>query len=711
MKKLGLLLFVLLFGLSLVGCNTTTQTTTYQITVTQRLEAPTNLVVQEKQLTWSAVFGATSYDVYINDVFHSNRTTTNFDFSNVSGNQLVFRVVAKGNNITASLPSASAAYVSNAAAEAALIRDLMEDKIPNFSLASANEMVRKGMTGQQFIQFKADFNQMNDAMDTAKSPTEIQNAMKPLLDGNYPMEAIINGILHHLISTNANDPMMQALAQAGQDEIALLLSRLLLYVKNVSTDLNQIVLGHLDDITNSEKQSLTAQELFIAKDELITIFKENLPPVGDFELFYQLLTSMLAGMNASPNLVSTLESTSSHFATAQHSAISLMLDYYDSLTVSFFESLLTIIKSQTFTEQQQTVEVQILMMKNSKVFLDANQARVDAIKALVPAEKQELLYTYFQDSVAGILEFMRVDQMSISSIVGMLDNLDYASLQAIQSVEQKLTNIVTDYLISTDGELLRIQAKLSGFTIEYTGFGNEFKNTYTGQVYIHSTAYSRDLESTNIDMMNQIIIMVNEILAKTTQDDFDTMMLFVNDNILSSVILLIFGNQQQTEFQNQLKIFLESESSVLRELLIDLFGYLQNASVVSQLRTLYGDLHTYRISLYGPDYIDNPSRPISNDYYYHQEVATKIFVAGHLKQFMTSAMHTKIEASMGRVFTFLKQPTVLESIGLTLADINELETNSLSVFRNVLTEAELIRTYNYKSLTQAQKERVLNWLN
>lgn len=704
MKRLSILLFTILALFSLIACQKPTTTTTTAPVVTARLSAPSNLRINEKILSWDPVSNATSYDIYINDVFHSTKTTPSFDFSAVSGNQLVFRVIAKGNQILPSLHSASVAYVANATQEAQTIFFYLQDFMPGASMEVANEMVRKGMTGTEFLALKTAMETMTAEMNSVDSASGLYTLVNPLVTGNHNYEALISGYLL-AIESNTYNPIAQMIAENSHEDVVLILVRLIAFLQSFQQAFNPTLLGRIDNIVENEIETITAQEVVVIRDELIEVFQSTLPGTADFILLYEFLASMMESAGGSATLVSTLRDNSSTLATANRMSIQLYLDYIDSLPLSFFQSFLTIL-SDPLSEEMKSVELNILNLKSYKVFMDANQSRVDAIKNLVPVAQQQILYTQFQNSMAGMLESFQVNEMVLNPIVDIVQALTFAQVQSLSQLDQEIANSVLSYLVSTNGELLRLQAIAGGFTVSFDYLGNAtYENRVTLATYLTETAYYRAQELANLRATNEGVNLLAEVLTQISETDLRLVM-----DVFIAAIPYTFGSinseNDPTAFQAALEVYLNTNLSLIHELMLAFVNHLKNAQVINGIQSTYDAVHNYNVALWGPNYRDNPSW--SSEF---EEFAVKIYLAEAIDDFMTPTNKTKIDTLITNIFIELKKPNVALFLERDITEIDEIESAVKSGFELFLSEAQTIQTYSFTTLTEAQKDRVRNWGN
>lgn len=702
MKRFVILLFVIMASFSLVACQKTTTTTTTTPVVTERLNAPTNLQITNKTLQWDAVPNATSYDIYINDVFHSTKTTTSFDFSAVSGNQLVFRVVAKGNQILPSLHSASVAYVANAAQEAQSIYFYMQDFMPGASMEVANEMVRKGMTGTEFLALKTSMDTLMTDLTALESITDIHTAINPLVTGNYNFEALISGLLMTM-ELNTDNPLAQAIAEGGHEEVVLILVRLIDFIQSFQQALTPSILGQLDEFVESDIESITAQEIVVLRDEMVAIFESTLPTTADFVLLYELVATMVDSMGGSSVLVENIRSNATTLATANHMSIEFYLDYIDSLSLSFFQSFLDIM-SDPISAEMKAVEWNILQIKSTKAFMDSHQTQIEEIKNLLPVAQQQLLFSQFQDSIAGILESLQVEQMVVNPLVDVIQTLTFAQMQALSQLDQEISQTILSYLVMTDGELLRLQAIAGGFYTTYDQYGNAtYENSVTSATYLTYTSYYRAHEQASLRAATEGVNLLAEVLTSISESDLRILL----DFVIATTPLTVLGmetSQDATPFQSALEDYLDSNLAVIHELLLAMVNQLKNNQVMNGIQNALNAVHNYQVGLWGPDYRTNYSRDQELE-----EFAVKIYLAGEIDEFMSVTNKTKVETLITNVFEELKKPDVAAFFEMEASEMNNLRDSFLDLLDLFVSEAGELKDFSFTSLTESQKDRLRNW--
>ncbi|MCK5732460.1 MAG: hypothetical protein KAH13_05545, partial [Tenericutes bacterium] len=177
MKRLLLLSFIAVLSFLLIGCNN--GGSDLDIDLDEFISAPLNLSISSKTLSWDEVETADGYLVYVGGEEEDSVNTNSFDFSDLTGDNLIFQVKTKApRGMQDSGFSASVAYVANPTQElteinsaySAMINSLSGPSLPD-SLPEgfAEELVRKGMIGSEFETMMTSFISLQTNMATTST--------------------------------------------------------------------------------------------------------------------------------------------------------------------------------------------------------------------------------------------------------------------------------------------------------------------------------------------------------------------------------------------------------------------------------------------------------------------------------------------------------------------------------------------------------------
>nr|MDA3932013.1 hypothetical protein [Mycoplasmatota bacterium] len=195
-----------------------------------------------------------------------------------------------------------------------------------------------------------------------------------------------------------------------------------------------------------------------------------------------------------------------------------------------------------------------------------------------------------------------------------------------------------------------------------------------------------------MNIMEEVIAIVNPILQDTTVEEYNAM------------IDLIFGQITiQLEMQNQLY---DTDISYNTEML-DIIGYIETGiknTSVNQLN-IFKDLMSLMVeSNYisdFSDFVDNGNIGSESDEYY----GAMILLANAYLEFYNDS-ENDINAVIDETMNVLSEADIRVELDLTSTDLEEIETTINSFFTDSVSQANIIKDYDYNNLTSTQKANV-----
>ncbi|MDP3131068.1 MAG: hypothetical protein Q8N15_07050, partial [Bacillota bacterium] len=122
--------------------------------------------------------------------------------------------------------------------------------------------------------------------------------------------------------------------------------------------------------------------------------------------------------------------------------------------------------------------------------------------------------------------------------------------------------------------------------------------------------------------------------------------------------------------------------------------------------TLVTEIHSYNVSEFGADYL--------TDYDYDGEYgryASVIFIAHHLDAWITTTQETQIDAVVGAAFDFMANADFLTVTGMTLQQVNDMETALVGAIDDVIAQAGTVGAYDADTLTVAQMDAINEFMS
>ncbi|MGD9604829.1 MAG: hypothetical protein AB7V00_01575 [Bacilli bacterium] len=736
-KKL-LFIFLLIFSVfGLIACDGGENTD--DIDTTENIDVPVNLAITAKTLTWDAVVGATGYIIYVNNEEKQTVTTTSYDFSSLSGDNLVFQVVTKApSGMDNSAKSVTIAYMANPTAEITAINLVLDQMIPNGPEGIAEELVRKGVTGTNMQTLKTAFDLLRTEINAAQNdPLLVNAAVKKFLATDISYEAIVSAGLVAMVPqmdyqiaevqeeityyqdmideygpdeyyesrvSELNEQKtimtdMKSMLVDSRDEMVLVASNTIQYLIDFQKQITNDLITKIDDIVEAENTSeLTAAEFVVVKDEIIDLFLENMPSLDDLALVYELLATGYGQLLESNEFTTLLSSSSASFAATTKLSMEFMLKLLDSFDNAFFTEVLALVNGDNSDEVIGS-EIAILVVTYVKNFKDDNEALIDAIEAVFTEAQKEALYQGYMQTVAALIEKSGAD---VGTII-ISSDITYAMMNDVQAVFEDMMDKLVTKFVGTDGELLRKIVIVNSFTYDYnwqTYEPENYRNVATGETYADEDAYYEARAEADFVVLKEAISYYAPTLGTLT------------DNQITSIIDLLVAGVPVSEIALQLEMtVIEAQAIVdlveglLRSVLPDLnnlvkgiMNYIVSNDIITKMQTLQSDIESYFVTTYGANYYDNPAY-YEDDY---ESSVTAIFMAKHLNSFFTSANQTLVRGIITDVATFAKNESIYSFMEATLTDITDAETKLNDVFDDLISLSAIIKDYNASALTTEQ---------
>lgn len=764
MKKRFLILLLMLFtAAGVIACTPTTgeETTTPTSNITtetptdlvipEEAGIPTNLAITGKVLTWSAAGNATGYIVYVDGVEQTTVTTTTYDFTALTGDGLVFTVASVGaQGYEDSHQSASVAYVANPTQEVTDISAYITLNMPSFDLPTAaiEEMVRKGVI---LADFEADITAIMTfagALETAAGdPALIKTALETLIASLDNYEAYISAVITVLPAMM--DPMIDSMEDqiaaleadnldgsyddqiaamndqldmivnlqtalvTNSDQIVVALTNVVTYLIDFEAAIESTLFNTIVDMT-SDGADPTPTEIVTLKDDIADLLLDNLPSAGDIGLLYQVVILLEAAVMETPS--APLLAYANEFGYSCVLNMEFVLELLKSFDVTFVNETIVIVES-AWSDDKKAVENSIHVMLHVANFVDTHQTLITNMEAVfTEADK-----TIFFDETSALLNtiinnvllsfgYVVGDTMGMGSIAVMMatmgtvfENLEYSSLSGMTAIMESQMEKIVDYLVTTDGRLLRLIGFSNGFEYDYE-LG--YVNSYEGDEYTTITEWLEAEDDAKMAVIEEILLMLDSTIATLTDAETGAIIDFYATMLPLEMIISNFElDMTVLEMQSLLTgltTVLKAQDQVGMLLINSLLDYIVSESVFDDLAAMQLEMRAYYVSEYGVDYYNNVEF-IDDQYGTYYEV---IFFSGLLDGFMGTTNLTALQAMITAGFTYMKTPAVLDASGLTIDAITAMETNINGMITQILDLTEIVKTYDFDTLTPDQIENI-----
>jgi len=469
--KRFLLLFLSIFAvIGLMSCNgDTTEDLTDLITLAEALDMPTNLTINEtsKTLSWDAVENADAYMIYVDGTFEEEVEGTSFNFSDLSGDRLVFTVKAVSNSgYQNSNMSTNIAYVANRANVVLALKTSMEEHRMdvNDPDAFAEELANKGMTA-------GDLDALFTSMESLENmnPTSM-SGMYEVVDGVMDdmdldmIEALVSSLIKVELPAMIEDRLdfmrefdgecayerwdsteecyyyndfTQDIAQLedlleyienNADEAVRSVMIVVEYVMTVQDGIETDIIDNIETIANTEEPSAATVTLMLSvKNDLVNLLKDNLPEVEDFVMINTTMMALVDVMSQEAMDMSFVSIPKQ--SAAAHMSFELFFNFLLEIDQAYMESMVDLMVDESSENTKAFIKSNIDLLDT---YYENNQTLIDEMDNLYTDEERESLYTEY-------MIFQAYSSfMTLTPMLNQINDLD--------SMEEDIREIVENYI-------------------------------------------------------------------------------------------------------------------------------------------------------------------------------------------------------------------------------------------------------------------------
>ncbi|MFA5006200.1 MAG: hypothetical protein WC509_01845 [Candidatus Izemoplasmatales bacterium] len=747
MKRRIMLSFVMLLAVfGLVACRETTTVTTV-VDATERVDAPANLSLSAtgKVLSWSAVPGVTIYKVYVGGVETAtvmNRTT--YDFSGLTGDSLVFTVVAVGpSGYDDSVPSVSIAYVADPAAVIAAINNVADAEGMELPDGVAAELTAKGITGPIFQGDVDAIQAFQTAMQSSEGDMEAMNlALSTLIDEVDNIEAYISAFLvvvpdlideeiavldedllyyesmldiypddedylQQVDELNAEIDRLNALKTMvveNADDIVVTVKAVADYLIDVQGQISGTLVAEIEALMGNENP--TSAEIVLVKNEVASLLLDNLPSVDDLTLVFDLLAVLEDAMNGDET--SMTAGYANEYANEVHIMFEIVIRFIQSLDAAFIDDMMALDEA-TITEVEASTEREILFLLAFASFKDANQALLDNLDGVFTAAQKQAAFESMLASFGELMLAQGAPQEAVDVVEDVILDLTYALADAGATVFDSMAEKLLDHLVATDGELIRAAAIQSNFRedLDYETWEFVYVNYYTGEEYATYTDYRYARQLNQADLLDAVFAMFDATVGTLTEAEFaalaDLVLSMIPEETLAAqadVAVTVVENLVAT-----VDTSLGDQDQNAIAVLSSLIGYVNDNDVFGAYGALVTRVHNQNVIDFGADYMDNYEFDESYGTY-----ATIILIAHHLDAWMTPTIATQIDGIVAEAFDVMSTADFLALSGKTIDEVNDMEAAIVAMIDDLVAQAAVIADYNESALTADQKTEIQDFI-
>lgn len=742
MKRI-LIAFSLLFAIVFVTGCTGDQTGEIPFDYTEAMTPPSNLRISGKLLQWDPVEGGSEYIVFADGVEKEAVSTTQYDFSSLSGTSIIFQVKAKGpKGMADSAFSVSVAYNANPAQEKSAIEGLMvEYDLEEVPEGFAEELVRKGMTASQMETVLDAFQTFVTTAEAVEDdPIAINTALKTMMTTEFNFEAIASAFLVTMAPKMMEEAIAEIQAEIDEyeswgywyeDQINELETQITLYeslldlledtpeamlialvetyeqLVALQADIDNDFIQMILDLFSGEFviiSEINASEIILIKDEFVTILEENLPSMEYMILMMEMAEAMVVATSDDQGAIDTFKANKTYYAAEAILSIQAITAFLDTIDLAFIEETIDIAgdvasKSIESTEMKQLVEMSqmrmlALLIEYYNKFLDENDELIDQMDAVfTDAQKEAMFDAYMAE--------LDPEMMEEDILYSVLTNMSYEELDQFADIMDKVGEKLLDSLVATDSEILLLIAEMNGFDDFYY---EEYFNRATGETYANETAMAHASSLVAIELIGEVVVHLGAVANTLTATDMEFIANVIADNYPFRMMIEeeILTDTEVEKLRDNMRSMLKKQLPKLLQLIQNLTEFVDDEEVIDAVLTEFGEIHTHFISEYGSDY--HVDEDYESDTY--GQYALIIHFSGWVSEFMNSTHTTIAENLVKAIADLLITPEMLEVLSGEKTEIETYEVNALEVIDFILDEMKVFKTYDKDSLSSTQRARI-----
>ncbi|MFP4478866.1 MAG: hypothetical protein ACLFPM_05490 [Candidatus Izemoplasmatales bacterium] len=469
------------------------------------LDEPTNLSIDGMVLYWDEVADAEAYSVYVDGNFQAEVSGTQFDFSSIVEDYMVFNVRALAEDDASNSDlSLDIVYNANAESEISDMQTFMDSSEMNVTdnQAFATELVLRGMTVSEMQTMMTNMEPVMTKMQNGASMSEIYPDLHTLLNDLDHKEALVSAMVRvempnmiqaqidAMTAMNENPDFNQTSILISEDNEVMDysseiedLNRLLLFVETypdevvesamividylmrVENEITSQWVEDLDTVIDSASQGPFEVNLAVSvKNGLVMNFKDEMPSLNDLTIFNQTMMTFTSVMLDDDRMES--------FITAEKTAMQMQITME-----LFFDALLQIDadyinQMQAAMDTQDELEILKLQIAFINDFIDSHDEELSELEDVYSDEEKEDIF--FDLMVASVLEMQGLTETEQADIMTIIKaNIDFDDLLALKTLSHDLFNDLLDEIIANDYGLVEAIYEMRSLTENEFYYGDD----------------------------------------------------------------------------------------------------------------------------------------------------------------------------------------------------------------------------------------------
>lgn len=698
MKKFSIVIILLLFTMTLLGCNKDEIGEVF-------LNTPVNLSITGDKLLWDEVEGAKGYIVYEDNIQVEKVKTNEYIFNSNSTDRIIFTVRAIAPRGSEDSPmSLKIAFVPNYQDEVNAVNVFLDDIELNFSPLLAEELVSKGMLASDMEDMIDNIDDiLNDySGDSDSSFVYIYDSLSQLLSETNNYEAIISALIvcyvPSVIETEIYnlqekvDEMADYFLEAPDsfdleplekqrtevletidlyesiltqieetpDILILSLCESIDYLITINDYASNDLVNSINDLLlmdDPTKASVT--ELYQMVEEIKSVFEETKPSREELVAISSMEQFLYLNLDASESPSLNIENLYGKRAYQLSLSIDAFIQFLDIIDENYITKMIDY--KQLYYSPEYGINIAALNAEYVNNYLKTNETLLDNLFEVFSKSEQEFLFNTLNFSNVATEDITNFSYYPLMYSLEVLDNLSFLDVYNAKLAAKDFFEVFVEE-VANDNTFIELYMNYS----EYGYYVSSMDEEYGSR-----SQYQFTFSIMRNDLLEETYRILDVYNSSLDKESFLSVLTILYKNTAGSV----YGMQIRNQTSSNLDILLELFNTVtkqfdteLYDFYIDGITYINDESYFDGLTTIFNSYLDIEVDL---NYSGN-IRDIKN------------YLA--LDDFLTAKRVKLLEDIFDEIIEEISQSEFKSEFDLTTTDIETIETN-LDAYLELLTQA------------------------
>lgn len=466
----------------------------------------------------------------------------------------------------------------------------------------------------------------------------------------------------------------------------------------------------IQDFTDPESPTyMSITEIVLVKDEIAQMFLDNMPVQTDVETLVTILWSMAEAMTGTP-MSDVAETMIPEFAETALLEIELFLTFLTYVDEPFLTDVFDMMGSDE-TEAVKSSETAILVLHLVDSFLTGEAALITELESVFTLAQQTALFDDMIASIDDLLIASGAPEEEVAIITEILSGLTFALVNGAMTTLDEIVTELFDYLVLTDGELIRQIVISNGYQSGYYDEMNyEWVDSYFNETlnhgYANYTEFANAKDATNRQIVAQLLGLFDVVFTNMSTTDLAT----ITDLVIAVLPVETLAIQSgMTELEiaailAQVELVLGTSSDELLGLINSLIDYAVTNEVIDEIDAMELVLNDYYVTNFGADYRSDYMVDMG-----HKNLTELLYAVKQIDTYYDGANVTRIQTLIDDVFAALNNPTILTLMDMTALELADQKTQLEDMIDEVTAQIAIVATYyglDVETLTEAQRTEI-----